>query len=431
MQLLIHPMKALAKGMAALIVCTASTWAAPPSMSIPSIATAVGTDSTPFGSPVAQKTRNTRKKKKSLSTVTSLVRDLRLSTYPEFTRVVFDLQREVTFTQSRLKKPDRVIIELQNARLSKTARRKANDNTLPIDITVAQSNPRSVTVSLNLDTIGDYRLLPLTDPDRLVVDVYNRTDQIPTRNPMGKSPSPKSPAISEAPRSGRPEIKTIVIDPGHGGKDPGAVGRSGTEEKAVTLQIGLKLRDLITQRLGRKAIMTRERDVFIELEDRAAFANSKNADLFISIHVNSHPQRSTKGLEVYHFGEASDRRALEVAARENGTPITETGVGWQYLVADLLATRKIQESLELAWSTKEAMVNRLDTHYDVVDHGVKTAPFYVLRFTSMPSILAEIAFISNPTEERLMQTDGYLTRMAESLFEGIKQYIYPVQTASN
>ena len=181
---------------------------------------------------------------------------------------------------------------------------------------------------------------------------------------------------------------------------------------------------------GRRVLMTRDRDVFVELDDRTKFANSQNADLFVSIHVNSHPQRSTRGLEVYHFGRASDRRALEVAARENGTPIETTGVGWQYLVADLLTDKKIEESLELAWTTRQAMVATLNSHYDVADLGVKTAPFYVLRFTTMPSILAEIAFISNPMEERLMQGDAFLTRMAEAIFEGVKAFINPVQTAA-
>jgi len=175
--------------------------------------------------------------------------------------------------------------------------------------------------------------------------------------------------------------------------------------------------------------MTRDRDVFIELEDRAKFANRNNADLFVSIHVNSHPQRAVKGLEVYHFGKASDRRALEVAARENGIPIDQVDNNpVNAIVLDVVATKKVNESQTLAWATKEAMVTRLDDHYDVVDHGVKTAPFYVLRFTTMPSILAEIAFISNPTEERLMRSEAFVSRMAEAIFEGVRAYVTPVQT---
>jgi N-acetylmuramoyl-L-alanine amidase len=174
---------------------------------------------------------------------------------------------------------------------------------------------------------------------------------------------------------------------------------------------------------GIRVLMTRDRDQFVELEDRARFANGQEADLFVSIHVNSHPQRSVKGIEIYHFGEAKDQRALEVAARENGTPLNSTGVGWEYLVADLLTAKKIEASLELAWTAKEAMVTNLNGHYALVDHGVKTAPFYVLRFTSMPSILAEIAYISNSSEEDLLRTNLFTTRVAEALEEGIKIYL--------
>jgi len=169
--------------------------------------------------------------------------------------------------------------------------------------------------------------------------------------------------------------------------------------------------------------MTREEDQFVELEDRAKFANGQEADLFVSIHVNSHPQRSVKGIEIYHFGEAKDQRALEVAARENGTPLNSTGVGWEYLVADLLTAKKIEESLELAWTAKEAIVTNLNGHYALVDHGVKTAPFYVLRFTSMPSILAEIAYISNSAEEDILRTGLFTTHVAEGLMEGINTFL--------
>jgi len=295
-----------------------------------------------------------------------------------------------------------------------------------------RTGSQSMMISLNLDSIGDYKLLPLNHPYRLVVDVYNKT--LPEEiQPTTAAEPPRAIAARPPAAERRPmqrEVKTIVIDAGHGGKDPGAIGRGGTAEKDITLKVSLLLRDLLTTQLGTQVVMTRDRDVFVELEDRAKFANREDADLFVSIHVNAHPQRGTKGLEVYHFGEASDPRALAVAARENGTPIETTGVGWQYLVADLLTTKKMEESQDLAWSTHQALVGHLNTHYEVIDHGVKTGPFYVLRFTSMPSILAEIAFISNPTEERLMKATPFLTRIAEGICEGIKTFIHPLQRAS-
>ncbi|WP_447984298.1 N-acetylmuramoyl-L-alanine amidase [Nitrospira sp. Nam74] len=378
----------------------------------------------------------TKRKSSKTPSTPAVIQDVRVTPYPDHTRVVLDLQRAIAFTQHRQKASNRIVIELQNALLSKTAKAKLTQGELPQDIAITQSNrtaPQSIMISLNLDTISDYKLLPLNRPYRLVVDVYNK---IPVEEMQPTTAAEPPPSIIARPPEAarRPlqrEIKTIVIDAGHGGKDPGAIGRGGTAEKDVTLKVSLLLRDLLTKQLGTQVVMTRDRDVFVELEDRAKFANKQNADLFVSIHVNAHPQRGTKGLEVYHFGEASDPRALAVAARENGTPIESTGVGVQYFLADLLSTKRMQESLELAWSTNEALVTHLNSHYEVINHGVKTGPFYVLRFTAMPSILAEIAFISNPTEERLMKATPFLTRIAEGIFEGIKAFIHPLQTAKH
>jgi N-acetylmuramoyl-L-alanine amidase len=454
----------------ALVVLVATPVSLPMASSA-NLAFSQGNHATPAQAP-SGRGRKARKKFVPAVTTPALVRDVRFKAYSDHTRVVLDLQRSTSFTQNRLKNPDRIIIELQNTLLGKTAKDRLIETKLPDEIAIEQPHPRSVTISLDMSAVSDYKLLPLRSPDRLVVDVFNQSlaqpvsapqkPVLPNSPPIPPSPSQTPapvvtatpPALNEEPpvspppapqakapapvapppkiesKAARSGIKIIVIDAGHGGKDPGAIGRSGMAEKDITLFVSLRLRELIIKRLGKAVLMTRDRDVFIELEDRAKFANNMGADLFVSVHVNSHPQRSTKGVEIYHFGEATDRRALEVAARENGTPIKDTGIGWEYLVADLLTTKKVQESLELAWTTKKAMIARLDDYYDVEDHGVKTAPFYVLRYTAMPSILAEIAFITNPTEERLMQSDAFLYRMAESIFDGIKTYIKPLQTAS-
>ncbi|HZS10803.1 MAG TPA: N-acetylmuramoyl-L-alanine amidase [Nitrospirales bacterium] len=362
---------------------------------------------------------------------TSMIRDIRLTSSSQRVRLVFDLERAVTFTQMQHKNPDRIVIELQDSALGRMARTRLAEQTFPDFIVINQSNP-DVKIALDLDAIGDYKLMPLSRPARLVLDVYPRPErEMPKRARLPAPPAePVIKALPPAQRASGREINTIVIDAGHGGKDPGAVGRTGLAEKDITLQVALSVRDMIMRHLGKRVLMTRDHDVFVELEDRAQFANKHGADLFVSIHVNSHPQRTTKGIEVYHFGEASDPRAMAVAARENGTPMDGAGVGVQYLLADLLTDKKIESSLELAWTTKKAMLSYLDTTYDVVDHGVKTAPFYVLRYTAMPSILAEIAFITNPTEERLMQSDMFLHRIAEALYQGIKAYVTPLQTAS-
>jgi len=358
----------------------------------------------------------------SLAPVT--VHDVRVFSTAEKTRLVLDLDRNARPIERRVENPSRVVIALANTSISQEARAKLDDGTVPSPFIITQTEAPTVAVSIPTADFRTYKQFTLSNPPRLVIDVTFPAESNPPTTPDGEQPVASTPPSSDQPVA--PPSKTyttIVIDPGHGGKDAGATGKRRTEEKDITLKVGLTLRELLKKQPGIQVLMTRDRDVFIELEERAKFANSNNADLFVSIHVNSHPSRSVKGLEVYHFGEAKDQRALEVAARENGTPLNSTGVGWEYLVAELLTTKKIESSLELAWTAKEAMVTHMNSRYAVDDHGVKTAPFYVLRFTSMPSILAEIAFISNPDEETLLRKPTFVKDVALSLFKGITAFL--------
>jgi N-acetylmuramoyl-L-alanine amidase len=352
------------------------------------------------------------------------IQNLRTASSPGMTRLVLDLDAKARPSKHPQLRAEGVTIEIPNATLSSSARTKLAAGKIAKPFVITQSSERSVEVSLPAGSFQSYRLLTLANPYRLVIDVVRPGEPLSAPS-VESTPSLELP-LPTPPQPVQPRAKsytTIVIDPGHGGRDPGARGQRGTEEKDITLKVALKLRDLLRRQPGIRVLMTRERDQFIELEDRAKFANGQEADLFVSIHVNSHPQRSVKGIEIYHFGEAKDQRALEVAARENGTPLSSTGVGWEYLVADLLTAKKIEASLELAWTAKEAMVTNLNGHYALVDHGVKTAPFYVLRFTSMPSILAEIAYISNSAEEDLLRTSHFSTRVAEALMDGINTFL--------
>ena len=352
------------------------------------------------------------------------VRNFRVMTTPEKTRLVLDLDRHATVIEQRAANPSRVVIALPNAWLSRPAQTKARSGTIPSAFIITQLPSHAVAVSLPSASFRTYKHFTLSHPPRLVIDVTPPIAETPSSTLDSHEVPHRSASPAAQPMILRAkEYTTIVIDPGHGGKDPGARGIRKTEEKDITLRVGLQLRELLNRQPGMRVLMTRVRDVFIELEDRARFANSNEADLFVSIHVNSHPSRTVKGIEIYHFGEAKDQRALEVAARENGTPINNTGVGWEYLVADLLTTKKIDESLELAWNAKEAMVSQMNAQYVINDHGVKTAPFYVLRFTSMPSILAEIAYISNPDEEDLLRKPAFVGDIARSLYQGIVSFL--------
>lgn len=353
------------------------------------------------------------------------VQDVRTASSPGLTRLVLDLDSKARPGKQPILQSKGVTITLPNITLSPSAKAKLASGERSKPFIITQTSERSVDISLPAGSFQSYKILTLANPPRLVVDVVPPqespatlvSEPLPERTPSLSAPPPQ-PAQPQA-----KSMKTVVIDPGHGGKDPGALGQRGTEEKDITLKVGLKLRDLLSKQPGIRVLMTRDRDEFIELENRAKFANAQDADLFVSIHVNSHTKRSVKGIEIYHFGAAKDQRALEVAARENGTPLNNTGVGWEYLVADLLTSKKIEESLELAWTAKEAMVTTLNSHYTLVDHGVKTAPFYVLRFTSMPSILAEIAYISNAAEEEMLRTGLFTTRVAEALEESVKTFL--------
>ena len=352
------------------------------------------------------------------------VQDVRTARSPGLMRLVLDLDAKSRPSKPPILQGEGVTITLPNAALSSSAKAKLASSERSTPFIITQTSARSVDIALPSGSFQSYTILTLVNPHRLVIDVVLPQESQATRitEPVPEE-TPSLPALPQ-PASPQPNsMKTVVIDPGHGGKDPGALGQRGTEEKNITLAVALKLRDLLSRQPEIRVLMTRERDEFIELENRAKFANAQDADLFVSIHVNSHPKRSVKGIEIYHFGAAKDQRALEVAARENGTPLSHTGVGIEYYLAELLTAKKIDESQNLAWTAKEAMVTSLNSHYTLVDHGVKTAPFYVLRYTRMPSILAEIAYISNAAEEEMLRTGLFTTRIAEALAESVKTFL--------
>lgn len=368
-----------------------------------------------------------RSKQHASKTVT--VTNFRASQEGKRRRLVLDLTKPVTFTQKRMSDPAMLIIDLKNVTLGKAAKRTTEDDNFPVEIAVTQASPKHLRVVLDMEDVSNVSLTKLRKPDRLVVDYVARTVTTGTAAKPQITLPPVSRQITMSERQARLDIETIVLDPGHGGKDPGAIGRDGLTEKEVVLDVALRLRELLRERLGKKVIMTRDKDEFIELDDRAKFANGYKADLFVSIHINSHPKRVTRGIEMYHFGIASDRRAMEVAARENGDSIDHAQDFVDLIKADLALSKRIEESQNLAWETKIAVVNNVSANYATEDHGVKTAPFYVLRYTAMPSILAELAFISNPVEERHLRQPAFRQKVAEGLFEGIRNYLNSAQVA--
>lgn len=218
------------------------------------------------------------------------------------------------------------------------------------------------------------------------------------------------------------KIARIVIDPGHGGHDTGALGPHGLREKDLVLDVGLRLRNLLQRRTQAEVVMTRSDDTFIPLEERTAIANQKAADLFISIHANASRDPSARAVETYYLNFTSDPGALEVAARENATS-TQSVHELQSLVKKIVLTEKIQESRDFAADVQNSLYSGLTAAgAREENHGVKRAPFVVLIGASMPSILAEISFVTNPRDEKLLKRPEYRQKIAEALYRGIEGY---------
>jgi N-acetylmuramoyl-L-alanine amidase len=258
-----------------------------------------------------------------------------------------------------------------------------------------------------------------------------------TSRTKGKHKSTSSPAGDFDIREARPtaagdrsliralglKIGKIVIDPGHGGHDTGTIGPEGLLEKDLVVDVGRRLGKLLDTRLGAEVVYTRKDDTFIPLETRTAIANQERADLFVSIHANSSRDPSARGVETYYLNFTSSPDAMEVAARENAVSeksIHELGD----LVKKIALKEKIEESHEFASNVQQALQSGLALrNAGVRDRGVKKAPFIVLIGANMPSILAEISFVSNPADERKLQTPEYRQRIAESLYRGIAKYV--------
>jgi len=219
------------------------------------------------------------------------------------------------------------------------------------------------------------------------------------------------------------KIGKIVIDPGHGGHDTGTIGPNGLEEKDLVLEVGRRLGKLLEARLGAEVVYTRKDDTFIPLETRTAIANQARADLFVSIHANSSGDPTARGVETYYLNFTSSPEALEVAARENA--VSEKSIyELQDLVKKIALKEKIEESREFAGDVQESLHSGLAVKSPAIrDRGVKKAPFIVLIGANMPSILAEISFVSNPTDEHRLATSEYRERIAESLYRGIAKYV--------
>jgi len=340
-----------------------------------------------------------------------------------------------------------------------------------------QNGDETVRIILELESLAEYKVFSLTDPFRVIVDIHgvvktttpntqpsamaspniaSQSAAVPVKE-IAKTPSSKDEAdqvvislSDQKKRSPKTEpltpsgigsreklslaqqlglgVRKIVIDPGHGGKDPGAMA-FGLKEKDIVLKISKKISKILKETYRYEVVLTRTKDVYIPLEERTAIANTHKSDLFISIHINAHSDQTKGGIETYFLNLATDANAMRVAALENATSTHNIGE-LQDILATLMKNSKIDESTRLARFVQTNLVSNFGHSYKPRDLGVKQAPFYVLIGAEMPAILAEISFITNPDEAKLLQNEQYLDKLASQLAAGIAAYVDHHHTAA-
>jgi N-acetylmuramoyl-L-alanine amidase len=396
---------------------------------------------------------------------------------PEVLRIVIQLGKEVTFYDERIDGPPRVFLDLQNTR----AIEPLKDAVIPFPDDVVkqvrigrQPNSRTRVVLDLKSNDARYSVYTLYDPYRIVVDFERKRDVSPAveprlaaapevkPQPAATPPAPENPASTpevriiataatdtaappnapaiEAATTPPPPappstnvnggfslsrqlglgVARIVIDPGHGGHDPGAKAR-GLEEADLVLDVALRLESLLKE-AGVEVIMTRRTDTFIALEERTAIANRAGADLFLSVHSNASASDSARGVETYFLNFAPNPQAEAIAARENAGG-SRTMRNLPDIVRAIALNNKIDESRDFASMVQTSLYTRLQkSNKNVRNLGVKQAPFMVLVGATMPSILAEISFITNRQEAALLKTDKYKQQIAEALLAGVLRY---------
>jgi N-acetylmuramoyl-L-alanine amidase len=362
----------------------------------------------------------------SLSSPRSVaVSGIRFWSNEEYTRVVIDLDDEARYEADFLRSdpgrnlPPRIFIDIHGAHVREEIVKKPVQvrNGLLNVVRAGRFRKGVVRVVVDLERESGYRVFAMSDPFRVIIDIDGKAE--------AAAPAERAtPRETGGPRPAYPRGKIrVMLDPGHGGKDPGATGPTGLREKDVVLAVGRMVRDRLRQDDSFEVMMTRDADVFIPLEERTAMANEARADIFVSLHINASRNRSAEGISTYVLSRASsDRHSLELAARENGVPVAKlTAV--KFIIDDLSTYKRKKESLRLAKTVNDAIVRNVNGRFGrVADLGLKQAPFYVLVGARMTAVLVEASFITNRREEARLHDPGYLATIADSVVEAIRYY---------
>lgn len=334
------------------------------------------------------------------------MQDIRYSSNDSFTKIVIECQDKIFFEKNLLKFPTRLYFDLLNTSPASFLKKEVSIDDPGIEsVKVGQYNLTTTRVVLKLRSYDDFNVYTLNDPPRLVIEINypNKMEEF------------------------IPRKRVVIIDPGHGGKDPGAIGGRGLREKDVVLDLAKRVKKLLETKYAVQVYLTRSTDRFLELNDRAAFANRKNADLFISIHANASTKRKVKGIETWFLNFTNNKEYQRVAARENAISLEEQSEAEtikDQILTSLGSDLKRDSSIRLANYIQNSMVDYLGAKYKrrVADLGVKFARFYVLH-TDMPAALIEVGYITNREEERMLRTGSYRKDISYSIAKGIHTFL--------
>lgn len=363
----------------------------------------------------------------------------------DYTRVIIDLNGNFEYQANLLPRteeaPPRLYVDIFPAVLDDKLERAIDLQNKHLQrVRVGQFDRQTVRIVLDLRSLTDYKFFKLKEPYQLIIDLLgkerSKAESKPQKLAKVKKPMERPQAKEEKKPPADNEtkyinlarqlglgVKRIMLDAGHGGDDPGALGPNGLKEKDITLKLAKMVGSKLVERLGVEVIYTRSSDIFIPLAKRPALANSQKADLFVSIHLNASPDPHAKGIETYYLNFTTDPEAMRVAALENRA--NDKGLAdLQDLVKAVIANTKLNESRTLAEKVQRELVRHLSLYYpDVEDRGVKYAPFLVLVGTRMPAVLVEADFITNPISAKRLIQEEHLDRLAEGIAKGIEVYI--------
>lgn len=402
--------------------------------------------SKPSGTVVSSESAEPKKKKGSMTRLQAV----RYTSSESYTRVVLDMDQQVPYRYQLLNpnqsanRPHRLYIDLEDTMLAPDVHKKiAIADGILRGIRSAQKDPRTTRVVLDFNSMQEYKIFPLENPFRLVVDVQANEDgksDIPIKEDSVYNKKTESKPQKYKPPKGSKKMagelleqlgltfRTIMIDAGHGGKDPGAHGH-GLREKDVNLHFAKMLAAKL-KKAGFMVMYTRDTDVFIPLEERTAMANVKKADMFISVHCNAHKNHKIHGLETYTLNLARNRNAVRVAARENAVSMKRIS-DLQVILTDLMLNSKMKESRDLATDIHTNALLKLRRNWDVNDQGVREAPFYVLMGAKMPSILIELGYLTNKQEASRLKSDKYLSSIVDGIVKGVLEYKKGIERYAN